>query len=96
MKAIIAVNNLGFIGLNGGIPWKSKQDMQHFAKMTKQGEGALLVGFNTNKKLPPLKGRIIQVDTKTVFKENEIIKSVSIDRASACLKAYPYSIEGVS
>jgi dihydrofolate reductase len=55
MKAILAVNNLGFIGLNGGLPWHSKADFQHFKKLTK--DSRLLVGYNTFQTLPPLKGR---------------------------------------
>jgi dihydrofolate reductase len=31
MKAIIAVNNLGFIGLGDGLPWpKCLEDFKHF------------------------------------------------------------------
>ena len=64
MKSIIAVNNLGFIGLKGEIPWKCKEDMQHFAKLTKQGKNEtsqLLVGYNTSLTLPTLKDRFVNV-----------------------------------
>lgn len=65
MKAIIAVNNLGFIGLNGELPWpKCKEDFSHFKKMTKGS--TLLVGYNTFKKLPKLSNREIIIDTPTV------------------------------
>lgn len=62
MRAIIAKNNLGFIGLNGGLPWKCKKDLQHFKRLT-LGH-ILLVGYNTLQTLPDLKGRIIAPDIK--------------------------------
>jgi dihydrofolate reductase len=34
MKATVAVNNLGFIGLNNTLPWKCKEDLIHFKNMT--------------------------------------------------------------
>jgi dihydrofolate reductase len=55
MRAILAVNNLGYIGLNDGLPWKSKADFKHFKEMTSGGR--LLVGYNTFQTLPPLSGR---------------------------------------
>jgi len=30
MKAIIAVNNLGFIGKDGSLPWVCMDDLRHF------------------------------------------------------------------
>lgn len=59
MKAILAVNNLGFIGLKDGLPWRSKTDFKHFKEMTMGG--TLLVGSTTAATLPPLKGRKIVV-----------------------------------
>lgn len=70
MKAILAVNNLGFIGLkdkNGGagLPWRCKADFSFFKNKTKpkddQEPTTLLVGYNTFLTLPPLKGRKIVV-----------------------------------
>jgi len=55
MKAILAVNNLGFMGLKDGLPWRSKADFKHFKEMTMGGN--LLVGSTTAATLPPLKGR---------------------------------------
>lgn len=50
MKAIIASNELHYIGLNGRLPWKSKEDLQHFKKLT---EGKILLcGYNTYQTLP--------------------------------------------
>lgn len=60
MKGIIAINRLGYIGLNGQLPWKSSEDLQHFKKLTMGGK--LLVGYNTSKLLPNLRGREIIID----------------------------------
>ena len=62
MKAIIAVNNLGYIGLDNKLLWKSSQDMSHFIKMTINQK--LLVGYNTSQELPKLKNRTIIVDSR--------------------------------
>jgi len=62
MKAIIATNNLNVIGVKGKLPWKSKEDLNHFKEMTMGG--TILVGYNTAQNLPPLKGRTIIVDDK--------------------------------
>lgn len=65
MKAIIAVNNLCYIGLNNGIPWKCKEDMKLFKTLTTDKENnKLLCGFNTATKLPDLKGREVVVDQR--------------------------------
>ncbi len=62
MKAIIAVNNLGFIGLNNELPWlPNKEDFNHFKSLTMGS--SLIVGYNTYQTLPPLKGRnVVLVD----------------------------------
>jgi dihydrofolate reductase len=59
LKAILAVNNLGFIGLKNGLPWACKEDFKHFKSMTMGGK--LIVGWRTFQTLPPLKGREIIV-----------------------------------
>jgi len=63
MKAVLAVNNGGFIGLNGELPWRSREDLKHFKELTMDGK--LLVGYTTSQKLPPLKGREIIIDDET-------------------------------
>lgn len=73
MKSIIAVNNLGFIGLNNGIPWKCKEDMKHFSKLTRQGMTVvpiLCAGYNTGANMT-LKEREIRIDfrDKNTFME---------------------------
>ena len=81
MKAILAVNNLGFIGLrdkNGGagLPWRSTADFSFFKRMTqptKVGDVVtLLVGYNTFLTLPPLKGRKIVVAERSNIDLTEI------------------------
>lgn len=69
MKAIVAVNNLGFIGLNNKLLWKSKEDLKHFKNLTLDCK--LLVGYNTFNDLPPLKNRVVVVDER-----NELITTV--------------------
>lgn len=62
MKAIIAVNNLSFIGLNASLPWRCKEDLAHFKTLTMGA--TLLVGYNTMSALPPLKGRTLVVSSR--------------------------------
>lgn len=65
MKGIIAVNNLGYIGLNNKLLWRSPDDLKHFVELTKNSK--LIVGFNTYKELPPLKNRTVIVDERNDF-----------------------------
>lgn len=59
MKAIIAINKKGVIGNNGELPWKSKDDLAHFKKLT---EGcSCIVGRKTAEKLPKLKNRALYI-----------------------------------
>lgn len=62
MKAIIAKNNLSFIGLDNKMLWRSKDDFKYFKEKTLGS--TLLVGYNTNTELPPLKDRKIIVDDR--------------------------------
>lgn len=45
MKAIIAVNNLGFIGLRGNLPWYSREDLIHFVGLTRGCD--MFAGYRT-------------------------------------------------
>lgn len=45
ISAILAVGKDGEIGLNGGLPWRSKGDMQHFKNLT--SGHCVLMGMNT-------------------------------------------------
>lgn len=62
MKAIIAVNNLGIIGLGDKLLWKSTDDLKHFKSLTLNQ--TLLVGYRTFNGLPPLKNRTLIVDER--------------------------------
>ncbi|MCK9476341.1 MAG: dihydrofolate reductase [Candidatus Muirbacterium halophilum] len=68
MKAIIAVNCLGYIGRDNKLIWKSKQDLLHFKELTLNQR--LLVGYNTSTLLPKLKNREIIVDDMNKIIEN--------------------------
>lgn len=80
-RAIIAHNKLGFIGLNGELPWRSREDLKHFKNLTAGGK--LLVGFNTASKLPPLKGREVIIDDRY-----NLIETDSIDWRIGGKKTY--------
>lgn len=69
MKAILAVNRLGYIGLDGDLPWgrSCTSDLLHFKRMTVGG--TLLCGPNTYQKLPPLKDRRIIVWDRNEWKD---------------------------
>ncbi len=71
MKAIIAINNLSYIGLNGTLPWRCSADLKHFKALTLGGN--LLVGYNTSLALPPLKDRTVIVDKRDVLDDNNEI-----------------------
>lgn len=75
MKAIIAVNNGSYIGLNGKLPWSCKKDLEHFKKLTMGCK--LLVGYNTAKTLSRLPGRDIIVDDDT--------KDINYDEIDWCI-----------
>jgi dihydrofolate reductase len=62
MKAILAVNNLGFIGLGDQLLWHNTEDLKHFKVMTKGAR--CLVGWRTNEGLPPLPNRELVVDLR--------------------------------
>lgn len=64
MKAVIAMNKLGYIGLNGSLPWKSSDDLKHYNDLIK--DGTLVVGYNTFIKLPK------KYKDKTVIFDNKL------------------------
>jgi len=65
MKAIIAVNNLGFIGKDNTLLWSNKEDLKHFKNLTTGKK--CLVGHNTHKTLPPLYNRIVIIDSREEY-----------------------------
>jgi dihydrofolate reductase len=70
MKAIIAKNNLNYIGINNELPWKCSADLKHFKDLTLGCK--LLVGYNTSLKLPPIKNREVIVDSRHVIDTTNI------------------------
>lgn len=62
MKAILAKNNKGYIGLKGELPWRCSKDLEHFKKKTMGSK--LLVGYRTAQTLPKLRGREIIIYDK--------------------------------
>jgi dihydrofolate reductase len=65
MKTIIAVNNIGMIGLDDKMLWHCKDDLIHFKKLTYNSR--LLVGFITQQGLPILKNRQLVTDIRNEF-----------------------------
>lgn len=68
MKLIVAVNNWGYIGRDGELMWKCKEDMQHFKRMTTNplfnGKSNMIVGRKTAESLEGInfgKGRVLKV-----------------------------------
>lgn len=76
MKAIMAVNKYGHIGLNGKLPWKCEEDLLHFKELTMGCK--LLVGFRTFSTLPDLPGREI-----IVYDKNN--KTANYEQADWCI-----------
>ena len=74
LKCILAVNNLGYIGLNGGLPWRCKADFQHFKALTLGCK--LLVGYNTFQTLPPLKDREVILDPRGEYLSDEELSTI--------------------
>jgi dihydrofolate reductase len=53
MKIIVACDRNGGIGFEGGIPWKNKDDLSNFARVTKSGrKNAVIMGRKTWESLP--------------------------------------------
>ena len=65
MKAIIAVNNLGYIGKNNKLMWHSPDDLVHFKRLTENC--TILVGHNTYSSLPELPNRTIVLDSRLKY-----------------------------
>jgi len=65
MKAIIAVNNLGFIGKGDHLLWHNREDLKHFKSLTNGSR--CIVGYRTANGLPPLKNRVLVVDERGIF-----------------------------
>lgn len=68
MKAIIGVNNLGYIGKNNKLIWYSPDDLAHFKTLTLNS--SVLVGYNTHLNLPNLPDRLVLLDDKIEYNFN--------------------------
>ena len=66
ISAILAVGKDGEIGLNGGLPWQSKGDMQHFKNLT--SGHCVLMGINTYKSI----GRPLPKRTNIVITSKDL------------------------
>lgn len=65
MKAILAINNLGFIGKGDKLLWHNADDLKHFKEMTLNSR--CLVGYRTAQGLPTLKNRTLIIDERGSF-----------------------------
>lgn len=66
MRAVIAVNNLGYIGKDNKLIWYSPDDLAHFKDLTLGS--SILVGYNTYYSLPELPNRDIMLDDRNYFR----------------------------
>lgn len=71
MKLIVCVNNLGYIGKDGKLPWHNPEDLKHFKEKT-MGQ-KLLVGRVTYENMPKLKGREMLVVGRGYLTLNEAL-----------------------
>ena len=65
MIGIVAVNNLGFIGVGDKMLWNCPDDLRHFKKMTLNKK--VLVGYNTFSELPNLPNREVILDLRDSY-----------------------------
>ena len=67
ISAILAIGNDNEIGLNGSLPWKSRDDLKHFKALTTNH--CILMGYNTYQSIgKPLPNRTNIVISKTINK----------------------------
>ena len=65
ISAILAIGNDNEIGLNGSLPWKSKEDLKHFKLLT-TGH-CIIMGYNTYRSIgKPLPNRINIVISRSI------------------------------
>ena len=72
ISAILAVGKDNVVGLNGGLPWKSKADLQYFKTLTEKHH--ILMGYNTYKSIGrPLPNRVnIVITSRSTSKSMQI------------------------
>lgn len=77
-KIIVAVCKNNGIGCNNTLPWKIKEDLQHFSKVTKgNGHNAIVMGKNTwesigSKPLPKRDNFILSTTMNTAVEHNPV------------------------
>jgi len=72
------------IGKNGQLPWHIKNDLHYFSKLTKgDGHNAVIMGQNTWKSLPPVKGCLRGLTGR----DNFILTSTSANSATSTTSA---------
>lgn len=82
IKAIAAQNALGYIGLNGGLPWKSSEDFKHFKTLTKGGICILgRTTFEDDLKSQKLPGREMIVIGKKETNSEYVSMSEALQKA---------------
>lgn len=84
MNLIFASDENGLIGLNGGLPWRQREDLIRFNRLTSEAQSnrrpVLVMGRNTYESLPGnfnQGNRIISVVTSkdlTVFNSRDIVQ----------------------
>lgn len=75
MKAIIAINRAGYIGLKNGLPWKhNKADMEHFRAYT---DGKIMLAGTTTYEL--LKDKL-QLGNRQLLRYHRGLDDESINR----------------
>lgn len=79
MKALIAVNNLGFIGKDNKLMWRSSADLAHFKSLTLNS--IMLCGYNTYQTLPKVvkeRAAVILWTPETIFKDLQLNQTICI------------------
>ena len=81
MKAIVAVNKLGYIGKGNTLPWYSPEDLKHFKEKTKYS--TCLISRKTYDTLP--KSMKSKDDTRTyLIVSRDSNKGISLKQALLC------------
>jgi len=71
---IVAVCNDNGIGFNNTIPWYSKEDMKHFANITKgNGNNVVVMGHNTWNSIPNNKKPLVNRENIILSKNKDLV-----------------------
>ena len=96
INAIVAVSINGVIGANGGIPWKSPEDMRRFRRLTLGG--TVIMGRETYESigLEPLSQRfniVLTKDQSLLRKPHSKDNLVFVDSIDEAIKHVPHGNE---